>query len=307
MTDCVIVGGGIAGMTAAIYVARSGFKAVIIDDYNIGGSLNYIKEVSNYPGIINIDGRTFAQNLHQQCINYNVEFIDDKVVDINIDTKTVYTENKKAFIYKSLIIATGASPNRLLGERDLDFIDHGLSYCVHCDGFLASGKIAAVVGGGNTALSDALYLSEICKKVYLIHRRDEFRAEKILIDQVKSCDNIEFILNSTVKDLEVVDNDFSVDEEYLKIILNDGKSISNVSMIFVAIGTKANTDFVDLYKNADGTFKNFNTYVRDGVSVAGDCCEKVKQLAVASGSGCKAAINCIEYLNKIKNGNGNYS
>ena len=303
MYDIIIVGAGPAGLSAAIYATRSGNSVLLLEAQNYGGQIINTPEIENYPGIKQISGFEFATNLYEQVIALGAEIKYEKVAKISDDgkNKIVETESNK-YQCKAIILATGAK-NRLLGvENEEKFLGQGVSYCATCDGAFFKGKTVAVVGGGNTALLDAGFLSSYCKKVYIIHRRDSFRGEEKLVEQLKKKDNVEFILKSRVikllggNKLEgiVVEN---VEEKEKSTVELDG--------VFVAIGqSPENTAFSNLVElNPDGyisALENCETKTR-GVFTAGDCrTKKVRQLSTAAADGAVAAIAASEYIEEIK-------
>ena len=293
MYDIIIIGAGPAGLTAALYACRANKKVLVLEAKTYGGQIVNASLIENYPGINNISGFDFASNLYNQVSSLGCEIRFQTV--IRIDNNTVITDKEK-YIAKSIIIATGAS-NRKLSPPDEDkFIGKGISYCATCDGNFYKDRIVAVVGGGNTALEDALYLSDIAKKVYLIHRRDKFRGEDKLVDEINHKDNIELILNSKV-------NRLNGDEVLTSIeVINNEESFNlDVSALFIAIGQIPNTQFLHDYIDLD-----HNNYIisEDGVHtnipsvyVAGDVRVKdLRQLTTAVGDGALAASTAIREM-----------
>lgn len=302
MTDVLIIGAGPAGLAAAIYVQRAGKKALLLEEYSYGGQIINTPEIENYPGIAKISGFDFATNLYQQAINLGAELVFEKAVEIEDknDKKVVKGSQGNLYEAKAVIIATGAK-NRHLGiNKEEELIGRGISYCATCDGAFFKGKDVAVNGGGNTALSDALFLSDYCNKVYLIHRRDEFRGEAGNLEALRKKDNVEFILNSSVSSL--------LGEEKLEGLelthkLTGEKRQIKVSGLFVAIGQEpANEDFknvTDLDK-AGYIFAGEDMRTKTaGIFTAGDCRTKeVRQLTTAASDGAVAALMACEYCNK---------
>ena len=273
MYDVIVIGAGTAGMTAGIYARRAGKTVLIIEKKNYGGQIINTPEVENYPGISKVSGFTFANNLYNQTRELGAEFKFEEVIKIqnNSGYKVVVT-NKTKYQGKTVIIATGAK-NRPLGVNNEDKLTGaGVSYCATCDGAFFRGKDVAVVGGGNTALEDALFLSDYCNLVYVVHRRNEFRGEKGLTE----------ILNVKKNTLSEI----------------------KVQGAFIAIGQMPDnekfSDMVELdgkgYIKADETCTT-NT---EGVFVAGDCRTKqVRQLTTAASDGAVAALAACSYINKI--------
>lgn len=203
MTDIIIIGGGTAGMTAAVYAGRAGRSVKVLEQSIHGGQIINTSHVENFPGFDNIAGFEFATALYDQAVKFGAEFVYEKVTGIeNADGfKRVLTANGH-YDAKAVIIATGARPRPIGVGGEEKFVGRGISFCATCDGAFYKGKTVAVIGGGNTALDDAVVLSQLAEKVYLIHRRQEFRAEKQLVEKVHKPENIEFILDTVVTGLK---------------------------------------------------------------------------------------------------------
>ncbi len=199
MYDIIIVGAGPAGMTAALYALRANKKVLVLEAKTYGGQIIKANIVENYPGLPNVSGVDFATNLYNQVIAFGGEIKFETVLRITTEKEVITT--KDTYKARAIILATGADNRKLNIDREQEFIGKGLSYCATCDGNFFKEKEVAVVGGGNTALEDALYLSNIANKVYLIHRRDSFRAEDRYIQELKEKNNIEIIYNSNVTKL----------------------------------------------------------------------------------------------------------
>lgn len=297
--DMIIVGAGTAGLSAAIYGARAGKSVLVLEANTYGGQIVRSPEVENYPGIAHISGYEFAQNLYEQAINLGAEVEFENVVEIRADgrEKYVVTEDNE-YTALSVILATGAV-NRPLGvDGEENFVGAGISYCATCDGAFFKGKDVAVVGGGSTALEDALFLSAYCRKVYLIHRRDAFRGEQKYVDNLKTKANIEFVLNSQVTALKGSDFLEAVD---VKNNVSGEMITLPVSGLFVAIGQMPqNGPFAGLIKLDHGGYiaagEDCRTNV-EGIFTAGDCRTKtVRQLTTAASDGATAALAACEYL-----------
>ena len=194
MYDIIIVGAGPAGLTSAIYAARANKKVLVLEAKVPGGQIVNASKIENYPGIENISGSDFAMNLYNQVINLGVEIKFETVLSITKD-KEVYTNNSK-YNAKAIILASGRSNRKLKIENEDKLIGRGVSYCATCDGNFYKDKIVSVVGGGNTALDDTIYLSSLASKVYLIHRNDSFSGEDKLINELKNKSNVEILLNT---------------------------------------------------------------------------------------------------------------
>ncbi len=301
MYDIIIIGAGPAGLTAAIYIARARKKVLVLEASAYGGQIINTLNIDNYPAVPHIDGYTFATNVYNQAKELGAEIKFEKVIDIeNNEIKKVITSNNE-YEAKAIIIATGCGIKKLNIDNEDKFQGRGISYCATCDGAFYKGKEVGIVGGGNTALEDALYLSDIASKVYLIHRRDSFRGEDRYYEKLKTKDNVEFIFNSNVTKLF---GDESL--ESIEVTNNDNeKKIITLSGLFVAIGRiPENANFSKLidinqsgYVNADESCK---TNV-EGIFVAGDCRVKsLRQLVTATSDGAVAATEAIKYINKNK-------
>lgn len=301
MYDIVIIGAGPAGLTAAIYARRALKNVLVLEALTYGGQIINTPSIDNYPVNPGISGYEFAEKLYNQAKDLGAEIKFERVIEIkNDDSKKVIT-NKNSYEAKSIILATG-NENRKLGvEREKEFVGKGISYCATCDGAFYRNKVVAVVGGGNTALEEAMYLTDIATKVYLIHRRDEFRGEDALVNLLKKKGNIEFILNSNVTSLNGEDK-----LESIEVTNNGGnKQVFEVNGLFVAVGRiPENENFrsiIDLeesgYVNAG---EDCHTNV-DGIFVAGDVRKKsVRQLVTATSDGAIAATEAIKYINNLK-------
>ncbi len=299
MTDIIIVGAGTAGLSAAIYGVRAAKSVLVFESEVYGGQIVNTPEIENYPGIKNISGYEFATNLYEQATELGAQVKFEKVIKIEDRgaEKTVVTD-QGSYPCKSVILATGAK-NRPLGvERETELVGAGISYCATCDGAFFRGKDVAVNGGGNTALEDAIYLSNFCNKVYLIHRRDAFRGEEKLVQALKNKENVVFVLNSTIKELLGEDRLSGVIVQ--DKITGEEKEIA-INGLFVAIGQiPENSAFeaqVELdekgYISAPESCKTKSA----GIFVAGDCRTKnVRQLATAASDGAIAALAACEYL-----------
>lgn len=290
--DIVIIGAGTAGMTAAIYAARAGKKVLILENEGIGGQIATSPKVENYPGFAEISGMEFSDRLYEQASALGVELELDRAERIidNGTSKTVKTEYGE-FDCKAVIIATGVKHRHLGIEAEEKYMGRGVSYCAVCDGAFYKGKDVAVVGGGNSAVQSAIMLSNICNKVYLIHRRDEFRCEKKLSDEVRAIKNIELVLDSTVKDLN--------GEGKLNEIITENKNGEirsiNAEGLFVLVGQiPENGVFSDIITLDESGYiaagEDCKTNV-EGVFAAGDCRTKaIRQLTTAAADGSVAAL-----------------
>ena len=302
----IILGSGPAGYTAAIYAARANLEPTLITGLEVGGQLTTTTEVENWPGDYeDLQGPDLMIRMKKHAEKYNVKIINDHIKKVDFSQSPLSLEGERdSYAAKSLIIATGASAKYLGIESEKNFLGKGVSACATCDGFFYKDQEVAVIGGGNTAVEEALYLSNICSKVHLVHRRDEFRAEKILQDRmfnkVKE-GKISLVLNSNLKEVlgdQVVDS--------IKIANNDGEeSIIKVEGVFIAIGHKPNTDiFQDQLDMQDGYIKTKSGFDHGatstsvpGVFAAGDVADYTYRQAITSaGFGCMAALDAEKYL-----------
>ena len=297
MYDVIIVGAGPAGLTAAIYLCRAGKKVLVLEAKSYGGSIINTLDIENYPGLFHVSGFDFADKLYNQAKDLGTEFKFEKVINIiNEKGKKVVT-SKNEYTTQAIILATG-SVNRKLGlEKEEELVGRGISYCATCDGAFYKGKVVAVIGGGNTALEDALYLSDIASKVYLIHRRDEFRGDEKTVKVLKSKNNLDFIYNSNIIKLYASDRLNSIDVE------NSNGEITNIKIdgLFVAIGRiPENDSFKNIIDIDESGYVISNEDCKtniDGIFVAGDNRKKdVRQLVTATSDGAIAAMEVIKYL-----------
>lgn len=303
MYDVIIVGAGTAGLSAAIYTVRAGKSALVIEAGSYGGQIVNTPDIENYPGIAHISGFDFATGLYNQAKDLGAEIKFERVTGIADEggIKKV-TTSQGEYECKAVILATGAK-NRPLGlPNEKDLVGKGVSYCATCDGMFYRNKVVAVNGGGNTALEDAQFLSNYCSKVYLVHRRDKFRADEKEVERLKAKDNVEFVLNSTITKL-------NEDETGLVSIEVTDKNSSEtrtieISGLFVAIGQAPdNAPFSNVaaldekgYIKAGEDMKTGT----DGIFTAGDCRTKtVRQLTTAASDGATAALAACGYIDSL--------
>lgn len=297
--DIGIIGGGTAGMTAAVYGQRAGKRTIMIEGMNYGGQITVSPKVENYPGIASVSGAEFSMNLLDQAMGLGAETELEQVKGIHEEggLKVIETEGKE-YPCRTVIIATGVSHRHLGLEKEEKLMGAGVSYCATCDGAFFKGKDVAVIGGGNTALQDADFLSNYCNKVYLVHRRDEFRGEAGLVEPLKKKDNVEFVLSATVKDI--------VGENVVEgLVINNKKTGEDfqisVSGVFVAIGqvpdNQAFSGLVDLDETGFVAASEDCMTSRPGIFAAGDCRTKeVRQLTTAAADGAVAALAACKYI-----------
>ena len=299
MYDIVIVGAGTAGMSAAIYGVRSGKKVLLLEEKNYCGQIVNTPEVENYPGIIKTSGFEFATNLFNQAKSLGAEIKYEKALKIedNGTLKTIVT-NKNTYEAKTVIIATGAKNRQLRLENEKKLIGSGVSYCATCDGMFFRGRDVAVVGGGNTALEDAMFLSNYCNKVYIIHRRDKLRGEEKIAKAISEKDNIEMVWNSNV--IKIL-GDNQVEGITVKNSVDGSEKNIKVSGLFIAVGQEPdNYDFQSVIKLDEKGYVIAGEDCRtetNGIFTAGDCRTKsVRQLTTAASDGAVAAIGACEYI-----------
>lgn len=301
MKDVIIIGAGTAGLTAAIYALRAGKSVLVLEQGSYGGQIVNTPNVENYPGIEQISGYEFASGLFRQAEKLGMEYRNEKVMDIRQEENMeaaggkcgkIVETTERNYLAKAVILATGAK-NRPLGiEKEAEFIGRGISYCATCDGMFFRGKKVAVVGGGNTALEDAAFLSNYCEKVYLVHRREGFRGEDKLVNELRGKENVEFLLNKTV---EAIEGDMALKAVTLRDKNSGRESRLEISGLFVAIGQiPENGVFAGLVELDEGGYivagEDCRTNV-EGIFAAGDCRKKtVRQLTTAAADGAVAAL-----------------
>lgn len=294
MYDVIIIGAGPAGLTSAIYLRRANKKVLVLEAKSYGGAIINTLSIENYPGLMHVSGFDLATNLYNQAKELGTEIIFEKVVDIQeVDNVKEVVTSKNNYKAMAIIIATG-SENRKLGLFNEDeLVGKGISYCATCDGAFYKGKIVAVVGGGNTALEDAIYLSDLASKVYLIHRKDTFRGEAKYQDEINSKSNIELIMNTNVTKISGIDTVTNIE-------LDNGNTL-DIDGIFIAVGQQPNSmifkNAVDIdefgyIKTNDGVHTN-----NENIYVAGDARKKaLKQIITAESDGAIAAVTAIKEM-----------
>lgn len=307
----IIIGSGPAGLTAAIYAARGSLNPLVVAGREAGGQLIKTTDVDDYPGFdTGIQGPQLMVNMRRQAERFNTKFIDEDVIAVDLKgTPFVVKTESHELKANSLIIATGASAMWLGLPSEERLKGKGVSACAVCDGFFFKGKVVAVVGGGDTAMREANYLSKLCKQVTVIHRRENLRAQSALQELVKVKQNVNFIWNSVVK--EVLGQD-KVTGLKLKNTQTGEISELVIDGLFVAIGHKPNTNFLkgQLHLDQKGYIivKDETQTGTPGIFVAGDVSDyKYRQAVTAAGAGCKAAFDAEEYLEGTKlptEGNG---
>ncbi len=310
--DVIIIGAGIAGMTAAIYVVRGGKSVLVLEEKTQGGQIINTPDIENWPGDYGVSGVDLSQKIYHQMDKLGAEIEYSKVLGIEKGAG-VLSDNwgddsdKPVWIVKTddgdyscgaIIIAVGSEERRLGVAGEEKYIGRGVSFCATCDGAFYRDKDVVVVGGGNTAFQDALYLSGICKKVYLVHRREGFRAEAVLVDKLRSCDNVEFVIPYTP--MEVI-GDAKVSGLKIKSVADDEERTLDVDGVFVAVGRIPETDiFTGVVDLDDGGYVVAGEDCKasaPGVFVAGDCrAKELRQLVTAASDGAIAGNNAVQYL-----------
>lgn len=290
MYDVVIIGMGMAGITAGIYAKRSGLKVLMLEKKAPGGILMQVGEIKNYPGYETISGPDLAMELYKQVKSLDIEFKIEEVINVTDASgiKKIITKTG-SYEAKNVLIATGRTPKFLGIDNEKDYLGRGLSTCATCDGFLYKDEDVAVVGAGNSALSESLYLSNICKTVYIIHRGIEFKADDILVEKVKNTPNIHILMARNVKKINELEGKIS------SVTLDNDYELA-VKGVFIYIGYRPDTDiFKDLgITNIEGSIivnEDKMTQV-DGIYAAGDCTKKdLYQLVTAASDGALAISN----------------
>ncbi|MBQ9043412.1 MAG: thioredoxin-disulfide reductase [Eggerthellaceae bacterium] len=303
IVDVAIIGAGPAGLTAGLYAARGGLSATILERITPGGQLAQTDKVENYPGFPEgAEGWQLAYDMQQQALHFGANIVTDDVasVDFASDPKVITAKSGNEYQARTVIVASGAHPRKLGVPGEGELAGRGVSYCATCDGNFFRGKTVVVVGGGNTAAGDALYLARICEKVYLVHRRDSLRATKIYHERLEETENVEFVWNSNAVRIEA-DDDGAV-KSLVVADKNTGEERTiDCAAVFVAVGNEPNSDYLygalDLdeggYVKAD---EGGRTSV-PGVFAAGDVRVKsLRQVVTAVSDGAQAAENAAEYL-----------
>ena len=297
MYDVVILGSGPAGLTAALYCARAGKKTLVLGGDKLGGQTAGIAVLENYPGFAG-SGLQLSEFMKKQAETFGAEVVFASARSISGDADsgfTVTADDGKKYIGRTVIIGTGASPRKLdiAGSREL--FGKGVSYCATCDGFFYSDKTVLVIGGGNSALNDALYLADLAKSVKILYRKDSFaRAEQVLVDRADARENIEFMFNTELKSIAPMEG--SADNELIAVTTDDREIICDG--VFVAIGHEANTDYLSEDIKRDAMGRLAPSVLPAGMYVAGDVMSGIKmQIATAVGAGCDAAMDAIAFIN----------
>ncbi len=296
MYDVIILGSGPAGLTAALYAARGGKNTLVLGGATLGGQMSTIATLENYPGW-NGSGMALAEFMKKQAETFGakIEFVSAREINGDaIGGFNITGDNGAHYVGRSVIIATGASPRKLEIEGARELIGRGVTYCATCDGFFYYDKNVMVMGGGNSALNDALYLADIAKRVTIVYRRGAFtRAEAVLRQRVAERENIECLFNTDLSRIEEGENGVLI------ATTTTGDKLETDGL-FVAIGHEANTDYLTEDVTRDAIGRLIPSELPTGIFVAGDVESDIKmQVATAVGTGCTAAMDAIAYLNKL--------
>jgi len=310
-TKCLIIGSGPAGYTAAIYAARADLKPVLYQGLQPGGQLTITTEVENFPGYPEgISGSAMMEDLNKQAARFGTDIRWGNISEVDFSKRpfTIKADDGKIILAETVIIATGALARWLGIRSESKFRGYGVSACATCDGFFYKGKVVAVIGGGDTAAEEATYLAKLCRKVYLIHRRDELRASKAMQTKVFNTPNIEMVWNNLPKEIVGTENGIAkaVNGVILENTLTGEETKLDIDGIFIAIGHKPNSELfmgkLELHLNGYIKTEPGSTKTSiEGVFAAGDIQDHTyRQAVTAAGSGCMAAIEAERFLSSIE-------
>lgn len=305
-TDLLILGSGPAGYTAGIYAARAGISVTIVSGNQEGGQLTMTSAIENFPGFEEISGFELMDKMKNQAVKLGVQFVNDHIVEVDFAHRPFVcsSENGHSYKAKAVIVATGSSAKWLNLESEKKFLGYGVSACATCDGFFYRGRTVVVVGGGNSAVAEALYLATLADRVILVHRRHQLRADKILQDRIKENRKIVVEWDSVVEEILGVDEPKKVTGIRVRNVETDATKVINADGVFVAIGHQPNTEIFkgNLVLDSKGyivTHANCSATDVEGVFAAGDVKDpKYKQAVISAGSGAVAAMDAIEYLDE---------
>jgi len=303
--DLIILGGGPAGLTAGLYAMRAVLKTILVERATPGGQVAITKGVENYPGIEDISGLDLSDKFLHHAQSYGLEVIRDEAVSVNpgAGLHTVALDSGIILQAYAVIIATGGNPRKLGVRGEIEYMGRGVSYCARCDGFFFRNRVVTVVGGGDTALEEALYLAKLASKVYLVHRRDSFRASRILQKRILES-GIELITNSVIG--EICANEEGVHAIAVKDLRTGNDRIIETDGVFIFAGLLPNNQIVPPGIKLDSagyaiTDEKCATGI-PGIYVAGDLRQKfARQIVIAAAEGCTAALTAADYINEKKN------
>ena len=295
--DVIIIGGGPAGLSAGIYAKRAMMNALLIEKVGVGGQITKTHMLENYPGFPEVSGMELMEKMeaHVKKFDLEITFADVRQIKDGGNIKTVVTHDSE-FETRSVIVATGTSPKKLGVPGEVEFTGKGVSNCATCDGFFFTGKDVALIGGGDSAIVEAIFLTRMVNKVYVIHRRDELRAEKINQDRAFKNPKIEFVWNSNLQSIEGTD---TVEKVIVKNKLTDEITEIKVGGVFIYVGVDPGTDFIETDKDGNGfivTAPDLSTSI-PGIFAAGDCRNTLlRQVVTAVSDGALAAVSVEKYL-----------
>ena len=295
--DIIIIGGGPAGISAAIYAAQGGLKPLLIEKTIEGGQMNLTQSIENYPGIVSIDGSILSKDMaaHARAFGTEFEFSQVKEILLEGDTKTVILESKEKITAKVIIVASGATPRFLGAKNEQNYISKGVSYCASCDGHFFKHKKIAVIGGGNTAVQESIFLSKIAHEVVLIHRRDKLRADKIYQDRIFKISNIRYIWDSQVVEINGSTN---VESLTIKNLKDQSIILEKFDGVFIFVSATPSTTFLKETVKLDQegyiiTDENMESSV-SGIYAVGDVRHKeLRQIVTAVADGAIAAAHAV--------------
>ena len=296
--DIIIIGGGPAGLTAGIYARRAMLETLLLERTGIGGQIIITDLIENYPGFLEISGGDLARKFEEHALKFGLEtksMVEVTGIEDKGNTKLVKT-TEGDFEAKAVIIATGTTPRRLGAKGEINFTGRGVSYCATCDGFFFRDKVVVVVGGGDSAITEAIYLTKMVKKAYIVHRRDKLRAEKINQEHAFANPKISFIWDSVVEEIA---GKQIVEKAILRNVKTNELSEIKTDGVFIYVGLIPNTGFADVEKDEGGfiiPYPGQSTSVK-GIFVAGDCrLTPLRQIATAVGDGAIAAVSAERYI-----------
>lgn len=298
MTEILVIGSGPAGMAAGQYAARAGYSVTIIDPMGPGGQLLYIDEIENYPGEESLSGYVLSEKMEKQCSSFGVTIEYKRALSIRKENNIFYTMTDEGEIEsKAVVVATGAEHRHLGVKGEEEYRGKGVSYCATCDGPFFRGRTVVVAGGGDTALTDALYLSKLCSRVIIVHRRSSFRAQKVLQDRVKERDNISFIMEENIAEIS------GDGKEVKSVTLTSGRKVETDG-VFVFIGmTPSSAVAAELAETENGFIKvdRSGRTTLPGLFAAGDVTTtSFRQVVTAAADGARASHSADEYIQSLK-------